>query len=83
MMEYVSFATNCRLSNIFSELELLKIIYQVKNQAKTKALSMEVQRSTLKKAKVAGIEMPEAYLQPKIKDQRVLVYSKVNQTFIA
>ena len=83
MMEYVSFATSCRLSNIFSELELLKIIYQVKNQAKTKALSMEVQRSTLKKAKVAGIEMPEASLQPKIKDQRVLVYSKVNQTFIA
>ena len=44
---------------------------------------MEAQISTLKKAKVTEIEMPEEFLQPKINDQRVLVYSKVNQTFIA
>ena len=44
---------------------------------------MEAQRSTLKKAKLTGIEMPEASLHPKINDQRVLIYSKVNQTFIA
>ena len=44
---------------------------------------MEAQRSTLKKAKVTGIEMLETSLHPKINDQRVLVYSKVDQTFIA